>query len=203
MRQGAARHALAARGNDLYETPPEAVRALVANYPVPRCVWEPACGPGSIVRELRATGRKVYATDLVDYGERRCPDSEHGRDFLMEREAIGVATAIVTNPPFKLADEFIRHALWLEYPTIVLLRLAALEGAKRSDLIDRHLRTVLLGIERLPMMHRDGWDGPTIGNSGAPFAWFVFHPEPRGSVEFTMRRISWRAQPQQELRVCA
>lgn len=196
MRQGTDRHALAVRGDDLYETPVEATRALLANYPVPRCVWEPACGPGAIVRELRATGRRVYATDLVDYRERRCPDSEHGRDFLMEHEPIGTATAIVTNPPFKLADEFIRHGLHLDLPVIVLLRLAALEGAKRSDLIDRHLRTVLLGIERLPMMHRDGWAGPKNGNSGAPFAWFVFDPAPRRSAEFTMRRISWRTSAQ-------
>ena len=30
---------------------------------LPESVWEPACGPGSIVGILRATGHRVYATD--------------------------------------------------------------------------------------------------------------------------------------------
>lgn len=191
MRQGTSRHALSARGNDLYETPVEATRALLAHAPLPSRIWEPACGPGAIVRELRAAGHEVIATDLVDYGERRCPDSEAGVDFLMTSEPR--AACIVTNPPFKLSDEFIRRGLELCDRVIVLQRLAALEGDRRSDLIDRHLAMVLLGRERLPMMHRDGWQGPTIGNSGAPFGWFFFNRHHRGDT--VLRRISWRNLP--------
>ena len=44
-------HALSERGNDLYETPAVAVRALMAIEWMPRRIWEPACGPGAIVRE--------------------------------------------------------------------------------------------------------------------------------------------------------
>lgn len=189
MRQGTARHALRERGDDLYETPVEATRALLRHCGwLSERIWEPCCGPGAVVRELRASGRTVIATDLVDYGDRRCPDSEHGIDFLLTLEPR--ADCIVTNPPFKLADEFIRHGLTLCSQVIVLLRLAALEGAKRSDLIDGHLQLVMLGKERLPMMHRDGWQGPTIGNSGAPFAWFFFNRFRRGDI--ALRRVSWR-----------
>ena len=40
-----------------------------------------------------------------------------------------------------------------------------------------HLRHVFVGIERLPMMHREGWAGPEAQGGGAmPFAWFFFHP---------------------------
>src|SRR5512142_3152061 len=87
---------LAERGDDLYETPPEAVRALLRVEDVPRVIWECACGPGSIVGVLRAAGHMVYATDLVDYG---CPDSEARVDFLMERAPSFAVDAIVTNPP--------------------------------------------------------------------------------------------------------
>ena len=76
------RHSIAVRKDDLYETPPEAVRALLRVESLPESVWEPACGRGSIVGILRATGHQVYATDLVDYG---CPNSASGVDFLMER----------------------------------------------------------------------------------------------------------------------
>src|SRR5690606_11761190 len=90
---------LSERGNDLYETPEEAVWALLAVESVPMSVWEPACGPGAIVRALRSSGRIVHATDLVEYD---CPDSHSRRDFLMETvKPVGIK-AIVTNPPFKL-----------------------------------------------------------------------------------------------------
>ena len=43
------------------------------------------------------------------------------------------------------------------------------------------------------MMHREGWEGPKIGNSGAPFAWFVFDAEPRPAGEpIALFRMSWR-----------
>jgi hypothetical protein len=56
------------RGADLYETPAEAVEALLRHVEVPRCVWEPAAGRGAIVRVLQRTGHEVDATDLCDYG---------------------------------------------------------------------------------------------------------------------------------------
>ena len=63
------RAALAERGHDLYETPPEATRALLEVERLPHRVWEPACGPGAIVTVLRAAGHDVVASDLVDYGD--------------------------------------------------------------------------------------------------------------------------------------
>lgn len=83
MSSGVQRHALSEHGNDLYETPPEAVHALLKVERLPRHIWEPACGPGAITHILRAAGHIVHATDLVDYG---CPDSEAAVDFLMETQ---------------------------------------------------------------------------------------------------------------------
>ena len=72
------------RGDDLYETPVEAVTALLRAETLPPVIWEPACGPGAIVRTLRAAEHQVYATDLVDYAS---PDQDcAGWDFLMERQ---------------------------------------------------------------------------------------------------------------------
>src|SRR5262249_8719958 len=79
---GVAMHPYSERGVDLYETPTPAVHALLAAEPLPPGnVWEPACGPGAIVRVLREAGHRVVATDLVDYG---CPDSAGGVDFLKQ-----------------------------------------------------------------------------------------------------------------------
>jgi hypothetical protein len=179
---GSAKAALSERGNDLYETPSCAVHALLAVEPVPLTVWEPACGPGAIVSILRASGRAVVATDLVNWG---CPDSESGVDFLMEHKAPAGTPAIVTNPPFKLADEFASHAIDLAPEVYMLLRGAFLEGMrwyrpgenKRGLGLRDHLVRVWMFAPRLPFMHRHGFEGKRNSNSGMPFAWFVFHRE--------------------------
>lgn len=189
---GIGRDALKVRKDDLYETPPCAVHALIKHEKaLPVRVWEPACGRGAISRVLEEAGCKVTSTDLVDYGY-----GISGCDFLMHwGDPPCGAQAIVTNPPFKLADEFVRHALTLSPLVIMLLRWAYAEGANRSDIIDKHLSRVWLGRERLPMMHRDGYEGAKLSNAGAPFAWFVFEQEPPLRGAFTVRRISWREIP--------
>lgn len=181
--------ALQDRKNDLYESPPEAVRALLTAETLPRVIWEPACGPGSIVRVLRATGRTVYATDLVDY---QSSDQDNaGWDFLSERQLpIGVE-AIVTNPPFKNSNEFVAHALELCPRVIMLLRLAFLESTRRTPILDGgYLARVHVFKNRLPMMHRDGWEGPKVSNPTA-FAWFVWDRAHQGPTE--LHRLSWEA----------
>lgn len=182
------KHSLSARGNDTYETPPEAVYALMEAENLPQVIWEPACCRGAIVKPLRASGRVVYATDLVDYDS---PDQDEvGWDFLLERQLpIGVE-AIVSNPPFKNAAEFIRHGLELCPLVIMLLRLSFLESEGRSDVLDGgKLARVHLFRNRLPMMHREGWDGPR-SSSAIPFAWFVWDANHSGLTE--LHRISWK-----------
>ena len=54
---------LAERRDDLYETPACAVRGLLAVEEIPSgAIWECACGPGAIVRVLRAAGHEVWAS---------------------------------------------------------------------------------------------------------------------------------------------
>ena len=179
-------HAPSERKDDLYETPEVAVRALLKIEPVPLTVWEPACGPGAIVRVLRASGRSVIATDLVDYA---CPDSAAGVDFLMELRAPDGVPAIVTNPPFKNAGEFVERALTYSPYVAMLLRLAFLESEKRRNILDNGmLARVHVFRKRLPMMHRQGWEGRTA-NSGMAFAWFIWERGHRGPA--TLHRLSW------------
>lgn len=185
---GGRRAALKVRGDDLYQTPPEAVHALLRVEALPSVIWEPACGPGAIVAVLRAAGLSVLATDLVEYG---CPYSEAGVDFLMEGpgKPFRPPQAIVTNPPFKLAGEFVAHALDLCPLVIMLLRLAFLESDKRTPILDDgRLARIHVFRNRLPMMHREGWAGPRSTSTTA-FAWFVWEREHRGPAE--LRRLSW------------
>lgn len=176
---GSARAPYAVRGEDLYETPTEATRALLAVEDVPARVWEPAAGRGAIVRVLQTHGIEVTATDLVDYG---VPGIHTGFDFLEEPKMWGGMEAIVTNPPFKLAPEFVKHALDISPRSYLLLRGMFLEGYRwyRPDEHPKglgfrdHLIRVWMFAPRLPFMHRYGYTGKHNNNSGMAFAWFVF-----------------------------
>lgn len=98
-------------------------------------------------------------------------------------------TAIVSNPPYQIATEFARHALDLVPEVYLLMRLAFLELMKRTDILERRgLRAVYVFRNRLPMMHRDGWNGPRA-TSAIPFAWFCWDRGYRGPT--TIDRISW------------
>lgn len=187
---GDKRHSHEDRGDDLYQSPREAVTALLAVENVPARVWEPACGPGSIVAALRDAGRDVLATDLRHYGT---PYQDRGGvDFLRPGVAESVydgGRAIITNPPYKDAQAFVTRALQFSPYVAMLLRLAFLESERRRDILDNScLARVHVFRKRLPMMHREGWEGPRATSSMA-FAWFVWDRSHTGPAE--LRRVSW------------
>lgn len=173
MVAGVGTHSHADRGDDFYATPPEAVASLLAieRKWIPNgTVWEPACGDGAIVLPLREAGFRVLATDLVDRG---CPDSNL-RNFLEPGGWMPMPASVITNPPFKLAREFVDTALEHAPYVAMLLRLAFLEGnARRPWFQSSPLARVHVSSRRLPMMHRDGWTGPK-STSAVCHAWFVF-----------------------------
>lgn len=100
--------------DDFYATTDEAIKALCQFRMQPKRVWEPCCGDGAIAAYLSRMGSDVAATDLVDrgYGVPRV-------DFLMEWKK--PANAIITNPPFNLAHDFIRHSVSLGIGYMALL----------------------------------------------------------------------------------
>jgi len=110
-------------------------------------------------------------------------------DFLKTTKVPDGVGCIVTNPPYMMANEFTAHALELCPNVVMLLRLAFLESERRSPILDgAGLRRVFVFRKRLPMMHRDGWEGRKA-NSGMAFAWFNWQRGYRGHP--IMQRISW------------
>ena len=184
---GQGRAALKERRGDCYDTPPEAVRALLKVEKLPHVIWEPACGIGNIVKGLRTCGHYVIATDLNDRG---CPDSITRIDFLLDGQAFPwVAEAIVTNPPFALAEQFVELALRRAPLVVMLLRLAFYESMRRTHILDgAGLARIHVFARRLPMMHRAGWAGRKA-SSAVTFAWFVWDRQWRGSTQID--RIRW------------
>jgi hypothetical protein len=173
------RHSLAERGNDCYSTPAVAVEALLAVENLPHIVWEPAAGGGAIVNVLRDRGHAVFSSDIVEYDDFPL---HFVADFITLTLAPIGCDAVVTNPPYRLATEFTRHALDLAPRVYLLLRLAFLESIRRTDILERRgLARVHVFRRRLPMMHRAGWTGPRA-SSAIPSAWFCWNREHRGAA---------------------
>jgi hypothetical protein len=110
---------------DFFPTPPWATRALF-RYVLPalgveavRQVWEPACGGGHMAAVISEfSDVPVIATDIFDYGYGTAPV-----DFLdhLASPFTDCADWIVTNPPFKPADQFALRALDLANMGVALL----------------------------------------------------------------------------------
>lgn len=109
--------ALSREKDEFYPTPPEPTRAILAaegerlrDFPF---VWEPAAGDGAMVREMRAVGLDVHASDLVDRGCHADIRSFYDHDLAPSR-------AILTNPPFAECGWGNGKARWLYHALDVL-----------------------------------------------------------------------------------
>lgn len=183
------RHPVAERGLDLYETPACAVEALLRVEALPRRLWEPAAGRGAIVRVLRAAGHEVLASDIVG----RDFELDFVQDFLRATALPPGCEAIVTNCPYRHAEQFIAKALDLGCPLVIMLLPISFQEGQRPRrcrlLEDRGLARIHVFKERLPMMHRDGWEGPR-STSQRGFGWYVWVSGYRGMPQ--LDRISWK-----------
>ena len=153
--------------DDFYPTPPEGTAALLSAVTFEGNIWEPACGDGAISKVLRTAGYEVISTDLVNrgFGTPRV-------DFLMEHGF--VADNIVTNPPFKLAEQFAEHALKHARRKVCLLaRLAWLEGESRRKMFESTPLSRVLVFSRRLNMSRAHSPASEMGGLIA-FAWFVW-----------------------------
>lgn len=172
------RQALGAReANDFYRTPSHATEALLRVETFPSAIWEPACGDGAISMVLANAGHVVISTDLIERGF-----GVPRRDFLMEYQA--PASCIVTNPPFKLADEFVLHAIRLGVQRIAILqRLAWLEGLARHNALWSKYPPARVWVfaKRVTMWRGDDPNARDTGGA-IPFAWFVWDDSAAGNV---------------------
>jgi hypothetical protein len=132
--------------NELYETPPCVTESLVPHLLKLRTswgyAWEPACASGKIVRVLRSK---------MPFKEVLCSDIDpHMRgavkaDFLGSHPFLAVKrriTAIISNPPYLEACQFIETALKYMEPTqgIVAMLLSSDYdyAVTRRHLFDEH-----------------------------------------------------------------
>lgn len=194
------------RGDDFYQTPPEAIHALLCLERFGPLVLEPSCGHGAISKPLEAAGYEVIISDLVDRGcVTQDGELQHVADFLKTEPGPNGPLVrpydIVTNPPFGIVNDYIHHALTVHRPRkmAMLLNLNALCGAddeKRNFWMETWPPArILVFSRRLPMMHREGWDGPVSG-SQMNCAWFIWErredeARPYGDATL-LSRVDWK-----------
>ncbi|NCB78547.1 MAG: hypothetical protein EOM41_00845 [Bacilli bacterium] len=157
---------------DLYNTPEVALDKLFAHPSVGINInsrfLEPCCGKGVITEYLKKQQKiedyNIWSMDIVDHGYDQLDSTE---DFLaLDVDAfcddIFVEPEyIITNPPYKLAKEFVLKGLKVAKEQYHLLRLSFLEGKSRYEELFAlgHLKGVYVftsritcseGIEEIP-----------------------------------------------------
>lgn len=154
---------------DFYPTPPYATECLMRRERFSGYIWECACGDGSMSNILERYN-DVHSTDLIDRG--------YGARFDFLGETTGLTENIVTNPPYKYAEEFIDRALKSASRKVaMLLRISFLESQGRYKLFtETPLKCVYIFSKRLKI-YKNG----VIGNSGmVGYAWYVWEKGYKG-----------------------
>jgi hypothetical protein len=178
-------------GLDFYPTPPWATRALMEHVILPQLgivgrldvkrmtCWEPAAGHGDMAHPLAEYFDRVLATDIHDHGGGRLIHQQH--DFLMPylpgngMLALEGVDWIITNPPFRLAEQFIERARRVPgwRGTAMLVRSAFLEGVGRyGRLYALNPPTVVAQFTERVVMHH-GKLSPT-GSTATAYCWLVW-----------------------------
>lgn len=129
---------------DFYPTPANCTEALLLflykeqiNF---HRVWEPACGDGAISKVLEDHFLNVFSTELRTDGGY----GEGGLDFLTHQGLI--CDAIITNPPFNVAEKFIVKALECADVVCMLLKSQYWHAKSRQKLFATHTHLLIFSL---------------------------------------------------------
>ena len=143
-------------------------------------IWDPANGGGTIPSVFEDRGHLSIGSDVIDRGDQfaitpvdflTCDDNEVVHE--------NARFSIVTNPPFKLAEQFVRRALALPaFRVCILQQLSFLASAARHRLFTEFPPSDVLILSRRPSMP----PGAMIAEMGAKafkggttdFCWIVW-----------------------------
>jgi len=176
---------------DFYTTPVYAVEQMLDNVFDDRMqdnllVLDPCAGNGVFGDAIRRkTGWRLVETDIK---QRECKLNAVG-DFLTT-DPTPKFDAVVMNPPYTQATEFILHALkWCKPDgcVVAFLKLDFLATRKRFDnlLKHGHLRSIWINVGRVTCYYNGDVTDKTGGSTET--GWFLFKPD----TSTTSPRIGW------------
>lgn len=158
---------------DDFPTPPWATRALIehvigSDVVAGQTCLEPACGRGHMSKPLQEYFSEVDSSDAFYYGYGQI------RDFLEYPFEAQSHDWVITNPPFRLAEEFVaRSMLVARRGVAILARTVFLESVGRYKSIFRETPPSKFAqfTERVPMIK--GRVDPRA-STATGYAWFVW-----------------------------
>jgi hypothetical protein len=155
--------------HDYYATDPSTIDSLFSVHKFSDVIWEPACGEGHLSKAIEEYFKQVYSTDLVDRG--------YGNDFFnfLESDLVWEGD-IITNPPYKYAQEFVEKSLSIirdGRQVAMFLKLTFLEGQKRRKLFDNYPPKYVYVFSARKKCAING-DFANTGSSAACYAWFIW-----------------------------
>lgn len=160
---------------DDFPTPPWATRALCEfllsegfDLAEESC-REPAANRGHMVKPLREYFGAVEAADVHDYGA-----GFRVEDYLFPGSDAFPVGWTITNPPFRLAEQFIERAIATSYVgCAVIVRAAFLEGQGRFErLFSKTPPAYVLQFTERVVMHK-GRLAPD-GSTATAYAWIIW-----------------------------
>lgn len=154
--------------NDYYATEPKAVELLLEQERFRNNILEPACGEGHMSVVLSNHGYNVRSSDIVDRG------------FGVVQDFFEIAKwggDVITNPPYKFAQQFVEHALEITEANAkiaMFLRIQFLEGKARRKLFDTlPPKKIYVASRRLHCAKNGNFE--EFNNSSAQcYAWFIW-----------------------------
>jgi hypothetical protein len=155
--------------NDYYATEPRVIKELFDVETFDSSIWECACGEGHLSKEMQSLGKLVKSTDLVYRGF-----GVGEIDFLNENDKWN--GDIITNPPYKFAQEFVEHSVDLindKNKVAMFLKLTFLEGQARRKMFEKYPPKVIYVYSQRRKCAINGKFEDT-GSSAAAYAWFVW-----------------------------
>lgn len=154
--------------NDYYATEPSAIDDLFKREHFDDYIWEPSCGEGHLSKRMTELGKEVYSSDLIDRGY-----GNEFQDFLDWKGGYPTGD-IITNPPYKYAQEFCEKALQVTSQKVAMfLKLTFLEGQKRKVFFEKYPpRTIYVFSKRKDCALNGNFK--TSQGSAVAYAWFVW-----------------------------
>lgn len=163
--------------NDFYATDPKAIDMLLRYEKFDKNIWECACGKGHLSKRLTFHGHNVKSSDLIDRGF-----GEPGVDFLKCTDKFD--GDILTNPPYRYADDFVLKGLELaKHKLALFLRIQYLEGKARYNNIYSKTppKRIYVFSSRIGC-HINGIKNQH-STSAIAYAWFIWEVGNYGSTE--------------------
>ena len=185
---GATNHSDSDRASeDFYATDPVAIDALKSKVNLPHFILEPACGRGDLSERLKELGHKVWSYDIVDRGY---GDVQNFFEMLALPASFlngGGKIAIVTNPPYKYAMEFILHAFDLCRDgdlVCMFVKTTFLEGKKRyKELFSQQPPSIVLQfVERILCAKNGDFDEARKQGSAVSYCWMIWEKGYKGQT---------------------